>query len=597
MENPVCLAVQAQYFARDDGSRQPRGEMTYSFFVDGSFLARSKLDTDTKRALLGRLYELADEAGVAGWSDERRQVLESLGQRLFTLLLPTEVRRAVFGPDATSPLILDVQDHDIPWELLHDGSGFVAKRLALARHLIRPRVARSWQARKKVRVLVVGDPTGDLPQARAEAIGVADGCKAALDELRDRFRLESEVTLLCAEEATKSRVLLDILMEPTSEVDIFHYAGHARFNARDPDQSGLSLSDGDLRGFEARSMVGAPLVFANGCRAGRGDDEMTVAYGAVSGLAADFVAGGALGYLAPMWAVRDSVAQQFAAAFYAAVIGGETIGQAVLTARNRVDDVDALAYVYYGDVAGHLPVFQPDLTAGPYVNDLGVQRIIELEREYAALELLAVNDLPWILWDEQDILEWTARIPINADRRARVADALIAYVEEFGEAVTQGPRHLLAIVNARTLGEYLRTRGRSRWDVLSAHIDNLSASGRFALVLADTGDEHIEEIELVSKHASLPPRVEGSVYVFNKQTRFEQSHLTYNLFEDYNADMIEHYWQRYEHLLGRSLSAYGDDIDVGHLGPETFEALSARTRPRLLALAMQALGAGDVVDR
>lgn len=583
----IDLAIQARRAERFGLSPHEDGEIHYSFYANGTFIGRSAVDVTTKRTLLARLFELTNLCASKGWDDASLQKLRNLGQQLFTLVVPDSVRTHVFGGDESRSISFDVQDHDIPWELLHDGEDFVAKRHAMGRRLIRP-TPDEPRMRRNIRMAIVGDPTEDLPGAREESERIASHCQAAFDRLADAYEIDSTVVLLQGEEATKDAVLLDLLMNAGEGIDVFHFAGHAHADPLDLDNAGFALSDGKLRPFEARSISSRPLVFANACRASQPLDS-SITFGSVSGFASEFIAGGAQAYIGPAWPINDNTAQELAAAFYELVIAGESIGDALLESKRRIDDPDALAYLFFGDVGERLSIFSPDLTAGPYVNDLGIGRIIETERAYPAMELLAVNDLPWILWDLTDILAWTARIPIDRPRQRAAAMSLMEYVEEFGEKIKRREKRFFCILNAKTFSRYLALRGKERWEELAEQLDGFFELEDFTLVLASPQTEEIEEIELVSTSSELPLSFSKSVYVFNKQTRFEQSYLTYNLFEDYNPQMIAHYWGRFADLVKQSLRDYaiphGDDV----FAPSTSSTINRETRSRLHALAAKSL--------
>ncbi|HEY4810408.1 MAG TPA: CHAT domain-containing protein [Solirubrobacteraceae bacterium] len=584
MSTAVHLSIQARHYERLDEDHQ-QGEVIYTFYADGSFIGRTTLDTGLKRMLLGRLHAVTERASIEGWTADHQTELERLGRRLFQLVVPSEARAMMLGLSADRGLNLDVQDHDLPWELLHDGSDYLARRIPFARTLIRPARQSLLGRRDNLQMVVVGDPTNDLEGARAEAEGVARRCRAAFDVLEEGLGVTSNVRLLCGEEATKETVLLDLLMEPEQPIELLHYAGHARFDPKRPDHSGLVLSDGDLQGFEARTLVSCPLIFANGCRAaGQSGPGETLTHGAVSGLAGEFIAGGALGYIAPLWPIRDSVASLVAEIFYDAMIGGATISDALLEAKQQVQDTDALAYVFFGGFEERLSVFAPKLTGGPHVNDLGVRRIIEIEREYGDLEVLAVNDLPWILWDEEDIAVWVSRLPIDASRKRSVATMLHEYGPEFRNAVLAGNRRFLCILNCATTRPYLKLRGSDRMRSLAELLDQFWDLPNFGLILADTGDHLIEEIEFVSKSSQLPLRVDESIYVFNKQTGPEQSSLTYNLFEEHNTRLVAEYWMRFSALFDRAILAYGLGRDPTY-SADTMRAINEGTRDRLARLA------------
>src|SRR5581483_4202666 len=104
--------------------------------------------------------------------------------------------------------------------------------------------------RARLRVLVIGDPRGDLPAASAEAAAVEHALRG----------LGADVTRLPApvSYAQCSAALDD------GEFDVVHYAGHARF---DPLRGGaLVLADRDLTAEDLATRTHLPRVlFANAC--------------------------------------------------------------------------------------------------------------------------------------------------------------------------------------------------------------------------------------------------------------------------------------------------------------------------------------------
>jgi CHAT domain len=558
--------------------------------VDGRLIARITVDVGTRRALLTRLYQTTMPLSVRGWTADLKFQLARIGRQIYTIFFPPEVQRILSLSAARTSVILEVQDHDIPWELVHDDQGFIANRVTFGRRLPRPGGGPQMSAPKHIQVAVVGDPCEDLPDAREEAELIAERCKAAIARLQDRFAISGDVILMLGRDASKEAVLLDLLMEPAIELDLLHYAGHAKHDPADPSNTSLALSDGDLRGFEARNLASSPIVFVNGCRAAAGDVSDTATFGAISGLAAEFIAGGARSYIAPLWPIDDAEARRFASVFYERVMVGDTVGEAILCGRQGGATPDALAYVLFGDPSDALSIFHPQLTIGPYVNDVGIHRIIELEKEYSGLELLAVNDLPWILWDDSDINDWIHSIPIDEERANRARQDLTEYVSVFSSMITLGNKTLVAVVNESVLGRYLTARGPGRAKKLLKDFHALADMPSFCMLLLDYEEGDIEEIELVSKHSSLPPAPETTVYVFNKQTRFEDSERTYSLYEDYNPGMVRQYIDKYFRILHRAIAAYERRFSE-NLSLNDFARINALTESVIVGMSDH-LGAG-----
>ena len=151
----------------------------------------------------------------------------------------------------------------MPWEAMRIDSGWPALEQGVSRryaseHLT---VARWREARipgERLRVLLVVDPTEDLPGAAAEG--------AALLPLLAEHR--AEVESLAGAEATRDR-LRGLLR--SGRFDVLHFAGHGYFDPNRPGESGL-LCAGDevLRGVDLDGIGDLPaLVFFNACEAAR----------------------------------------------------------------------------------------------------------------------------------------------------------------------------------------------------------------------------------------------------------------------------------------------------------------------------------------
>ncbi len=275
--------------------------------------------------------------------------LPRLGQRLVQLL-PTTVREGL-ATTTHRPLVV-VHDRDasrIPWELLHVGG----EHPALARGMSRRYESESLSVARwreapatgpRIRVLLVANPTGDLPGAAAESRALREllgGRAAVLDVLEERA-------------ATRTAVLQRLA---DHDYDVLHFAGHAWFDADDPGRGGLLCAREDvLRGADLAGLTRLPaLVFCNACEAAR-VRRRPRARRALSGagstsIAEAFLAGGVANFLGTHWPVGDAAALEFSTKLYRELLAGTTLGDAVVAARRRVFDlatIDWADYVHYG---------------------------------------------------------------------------------------------------------------------------------------------------------------------------------------------------------------------------------------------------------
>lgn len=283
------------------------------------------------------------------------QQLGRLGARLANLLLPEAVREGLAAM-SSRPLVLvhDFEASRIPWETLTIDGDHPAVKRGLSRRFASENlsVAR-WQedrlAGDKTRVLVVVDPTGDLPGAAAEG-------DCLLQTLQ---RAGADVELLKGARATRERLLQ---MLGTGEHDILHFAGHATFNRSAPERSGLLCAGGKiLRGVDLDRVATLPaLVFFNACEAARlratparADSQPSRLHCSTS-IAEAFLSGGVANFLGTHWPVNDADAAAFAQSLYGSLLRGTPLGMAILKARRLImakGSPDWADYVHYGNPA------------------------------------------------------------------------------------------------------------------------------------------------------------------------------------------------------------------------------------------------------
>lgn len=153
-------------------------------------------------------------------------------------------------------------------------------------------------------------------------------------------------------QATKS-VLLDAFR--SGQYDVLHYAGHAGFDRAQPSRSGILCHGGAvLSGADLASLGKLPsLIFFNACESGRvrKAGPLGKRIDENVGLAEAFLRGGAANYIGTYWPVGDDSAKSFAETFYTEVMGGSTLGAALLAGRKELQRqrfADWADYVLYG---------------------------------------------------------------------------------------------------------------------------------------------------------------------------------------------------------------------------------------------------------
>lgn len=284
--------------------------------------------------------------------------LNEFGKKLADLVLPKLVRTVLSGmKDHQLVVIQDARASRVPWETVcidqwHPAAAmglsrkYEAEDLSVAGWLEERRLA------ERLRVLLIVNPTGDLPGAEKEGNRI----KALLGG-DPAFHVDE----LWREAATWSAVRARFR---SGDYDVIHYAGHAFFDPVKRSRSGILchgrqvLSGRDLIHLEKLPA----LVFFNACESGkvRGmgaakgekNEEATVqGLERNVGLAEAFLRAGVGNYVGTYWPVGDAAAKHFADVFYRALMKGSSIGDALQQGRRRVlelKSVDWADYVHYG---------------------------------------------------------------------------------------------------------------------------------------------------------------------------------------------------------------------------------------------------------
>jgi pimeloyl-ACP methyl ester carboxylesterase len=299
--------------------------------------------------------------------------------KLLMELLPASIQQEL--PRLESPLIVlhDAAGSIAPWETLKWGTKDSEERDSAQRHGISRRFLHTegacgrWKEAlapgAAVHILLISDPTRDLPGAVAE-------------ERKIRTQLGGDprfiIDTLSQSAATRSAILAKIR---TGRYDIIHYCGHAYFDATRPQASGLICApeasshasgrrDDILIGQDLTAIPRLPfLFFLNGCQSGRIRDDAAAAAarpssaGTGASVAQSLLNAGIPNFIGTFWPVSDGAATDFAAAIYRSLLrDATTLGAAVIAARNTIStSPDRLDYMLYGNPNASLldPMIRP----------------------------------------------------------------------------------------------------------------------------------------------------------------------------------------------------------------------------------------------
>lgn len=307
--------------------------------------------TFERSELQRRLAPLED--GTATSRDVTR-----IGTALGRLLLAASVREGL-QTMLGRPLVVvhDRETSRVPWEVLRLGDTHPALGAGMSRRyqseaLTVARWRDDGATGGPLRLLLVVDPTRDLPGAAAEG-SVLQGL------LRERG---VALDVLQGKAATRAHVLAALA---SGHFDVLHFAGHAFFDPKNPGTGGLVCADKQvLHSADLEALTSLPaLVFCNACESARVRRRSPVAtqvgtrstrarqQRSMTGVAEGFLSGGVASFLGTHWPVGDEAALAFSRTLYEALLQGDALGDAVLAARRRVaalPSLDWADYVHYG---------------------------------------------------------------------------------------------------------------------------------------------------------------------------------------------------------------------------------------------------------
>ncbi|MCG3198485.1 MAG: CHAT domain-containing protein [Candidatus Omnitrophica bacterium] len=301
------------------------------------------------REMADPIWEILNSAASRGCSTDHASQLQARGKSLFGLLLPEKTRQTLRNLAGGSLLfLLDEKVLQHPWELLHDGQDFLCCRFAVSRVVrttFQPGKARRAPGRKPCELLLVTNPTGDLPLASEEG-----------RILRDAMIREQRLGLEWYNSELSATVLLDLI----PEFDAVHFSGHGTHDPGNPGENGWLCRTGFLSSQALREHAekGKPfptLVFNNACRCGEAEEWDGDSHGLCHGMASEFLRGGTRHYIGAIAGLTDHGGREFAVEFYRGAFSGRTIGESVRLARLNLrshPSTNSLVwaqYVLYGD--------------------------------------------------------------------------------------------------------------------------------------------------------------------------------------------------------------------------------------------------------
>jgi CHAT domain-containing protein len=274
-----------------------------------------------KQKITNRGLEVAKNENI-------KENIEKIGGLIFKYMIPLSCKDYLSEID-TEYVVLSTDDVEIPWELMHDGTDFYCLKYSIGRK-IQARVQFKPTKRQKTDILnalFIANPTEDLPDAEKEV----DTIVTNLKEEKIKFQY------LKGENAT-----IDSLFEmlETEKFDIFHYAGHAGFNIKHPEESIIRLYDDEITAKYLLNIfeeVPPRLVFMNACESAASKEIEYLEYESkLTGMATAFISAGVDAYIGTFWPVHDKMASELSINLYKRIVEGESIGSALKNAKATI---------------------------------------------------------------------------------------------------------------------------------------------------------------------------------------------------------------------------------------------------------------------
>jgi O-acetyl-ADP-ribose deacetylase (regulator of RNase III) len=258
-------------------------------------------------------------------------------------------------------ILLMVEDafKDIPWELMVEAVYAGEIPFRVGRSIVSRQSPQSVKppvrGTHRIKALLIGDPAGNLDEAKAEVERLAD-------KLRSRPELFDEPDVLIGPERCKRIQLLNALS--SGRYGIVHYSGHTRFER---DQSAWQLSDSTLTTdmlTSAMQMAPPAFVFSSSCESAVAGELQPITYENQSfDLPGAFLQAGVEAYIGTLWQVDATAARLFAEKFYEAFLSDAededeepSLGECLRRAKwalkqqeERNDQINWLSFILYGD--------------------------------------------------------------------------------------------------------------------------------------------------------------------------------------------------------------------------------------------------------
>lgn len=233
----------------------------------------------------------------------------------------------------------------VPWELLHDGNSFLSDKFRIGKTIRGGLHKSTHQENRKIKMLIIADPTEDLPHAQKEG----EVLFSVLSQKVPNHLLELE--FIGGKQVTKLKLLSLI-----KDKHIIHYSGHLHFSD-DSLENGWLLSDGKvLKAREIKSTgIDTDLVFSNSCMSAKSAGKK-LNTNILNQYAGAFLTAGIKTFVGTNWEILDNEKTiDFTVRFYTYLFSDKSVGESLFLSKEfarrnyHANDLTWANYSLYGN--------------------------------------------------------------------------------------------------------------------------------------------------------------------------------------------------------------------------------------------------------
>ena len=183
----------------------------------------------------------------------------------------------------------------------------------------------------------------------------------------------------------------------------------------------------------------------------------------------------------------------------------------------------------FADFLASLPTKESEILSLPlssFRNERAFAIIHRIERIYAGLEMLIINDPPLIFWDDDDVRGWGDKMGLKQGDATDFHAEFRRYRQHFRSLAKNGKKAYKIVLNQATFCRFLYHKSPDNRAKQIADIIDFLSFPNFNLVLLKHKEipsyalrsDEMDEAEVISKHLRIPTSLEGTLSMQILQT-------------------------------------------------------------------------------